>query len=163
MTLSAKKASWYILPIHPFLAIMGGVFLSQIVNVLKGKLHILLFYIIVMAIVIFQLYHWRAEYIVPDTTSHQVSIATYVNVLTKPSDIIYLDDDYMPVAVFYSQRKVVPLRYNRLGKEDKNRLEISTDKYILTNTETVELLKKRLTTNTQTIYSYRDLILLRSE
>ncbi len=162
MTVSAKKASWYILPIHPFLAIAGSIFLSQVFLTVKNRLPLFLISIIALGIFTFQLYNWRADYIVPDTTSHQATLAQRAKELTKPNDTIYLDDDYLPVAVFYSQRNVIPLRFNRLGEPNESKLEIPSDSFVLTNTETIELLKSRLIHNTMPVYQIRDLLLLKT-
>lgn len=125
LTLAPIKASWYLLPIHPLVAIVIGSFLAKFVTRLPV-------FALVCVIVAFQLVYWRNDYIVPETTRHQAEMARLAGALTQVNEKIYLDDDYLPVAVFYSRRRVVPLRFNRLPLMRESLL-IEDNVYLLTN------------------------------
>ena len=153
LSFAPLKASWYMLPIYPVLAVIIGSFLADL---FKKRLWLG----IVLAIVIagFNLLKWRQEWLVPQTTAHQASLAREAKGLTQTGDMIYLDDDYLPVAVFYSQRQIVPLRFNR-GDRFAESLELPNGSLVMTNQETIGNLNLRVK-NTETIKQVNDLLLV---
>ena len=107
----------------------------------------------------FNLLKWRQEWLVPQTSLHQATLAKEVKSITKPNETVYLDDDWLPVAVFYSQRQVIPLRFNR-GDRYVDKLNLPTGSLVLTNQETVENLTARVD-KLETIKQVDNLLLTR--
>ncbi len=156
LTLSPIKASWYMLPVYPALALLIGGFLR---GAFKKRQTLALVLVIIIFLV--NLLKWRHEWLVPQTTVHQATLAREVKTMTEPHETVYLDDDWLPVAVFYSQRKVIPLRFNR-GDRYAEPLALPNGSLVMTNEETVENLKIRAG-KMQTIKRVNDLLLLRIE
>ena len=159
LTLAPIKASWYMLPIHPLLAVMMGGFLAGTIRRISNFKYQITVFLLVCMITGFQLTHWREDYIVLDTTAGQAEVARLAGSLTKEGEKIYLDDDYLPVAVFYSHRKVIPLRFNRLSLERKN-LPFMGNDYLLTNLANVTELVQFLP-DFRRVLSRGDLLLLK--
>jgi len=155
LTVSPIKASWYMLPIYPLLALLIGGFLSQIFKHRRSWGLIL-----VIAVFLFNLLRWRQEWLVPQTTLHQAALAKEVKAITKPDEVVYLDDDWLPVAVFYSQRKVIPLRFSR-GERYNDPLNLPMGSLVLTNAETLGNLRQRLSGEISEIKQNSDLLLVR--
>lgn len=140
LTLASIKSSWFLLPIHPTLAIIIGVFITNVIpDGAKRRSGMIL--ILAITISIWQLWSYRRDFIVPDTTGHQAALAKLAGQLSEPQNPIYLDDDYLPVAVFYSQSRVLPLRFNR--SQSITPLSIYSGTYILTNKETFPTLTQQ--------------------
>lgn len=159
LTLAPIKASWYLLPIHPVLAVLVG---SFIVSVTKHRRRLSLIAVAAaMTISGSQIIKWRRDYIVPDTTSGQATIAKRAHDLSQVGETIYLDDDYLPVAVFYSQRKVEALRFNRLVTQKPSLTQLPTGSLVMSNTGTFEVLKENLSSEVEVIHQEADLLLLR--
>lgn len=156
LSLSPIKASWYMLPVYPALAVLIGGFLTA---VFKPKPTLGLVLVIIVAL--FNLLKWQDQWLVPQTTIHQAQLARQAQGLTQPDDTIYLDDDWLPVAVFYSQRQVVPLRFNR-GDRFTDKLDLLPGSLVLTNQETIENLTARIN-KLETIKQIDDLLLTRVE
>ena len=156
LTLAPIKASWYMLPIYPALAVLIGGFWGDVFKKRKA-----LGLILAVGIFAFNLLKWQREWLVPQTTFHQATLAQEVRGITKPGETVYLDDDWLPVAVFYSQRLVVPLRFNRGDRYDEP-LELPGGSLVMTNQETIENLKARVN-ETKTIKQINDLLLVRVE
>ena len=154
LTLSPIKASWYMLPIYPALAVLIGGFWGAVFKKRKT-----LGLILAVGIFSFNLLKWRQEWLVPQTSLHQATLAKEVKSITKPNETVYLDDDWLPVAVFYSQRQVIPLRFNR-GDRYVDKLNLPTGSLVLTNQETVENLTARVD-KLETIKQVDNLLLTR--
>ena len=141
LTLAPIKSSWFLLPIHPAIAVILGIFIDN--NLKRPGLFKKAWPYMALSgvtlVSIYQIWHYRYDFIVPDTTGRQAALAKLAGQLTPPQKPIYLDDDYLPVAVFYSRRQVIPLRFNRL--QPITPLPIPSGSYILTNTETLPTLK----------------------
>lgn len=90
-----EKSTWFLHPIYPFIALISGQFLS------RWKKSI----IFVVAIALFQLIYYRAEYFVPDVANDEARVAIASYELTGAGDVIYLTHYYYPTAVYYSRRK----------------------------------------------------------
>jgi 4-amino-4-deoxy-L-arabinose transferase-like glycosyltransferase len=138
------KSSWFLLPIHPPIAIIIGLFVKNSLErsdlgVRQGQTLTKYLMIGAFSLSAFQLIRYRRDFIVPDTTGRQAAMAKLAGQLTPPQNPIYLDDDYLPVAVFYGRRRVIPLRFNRL--QPITPLPIPPGSYILTNTETLPTLQ----------------------
>lgn len=154
LTLAPIKASWYLLPVYPVLAVMLGTVLSKV----NGQRSIVLLIVIVMASI--QLIKYQDQYMVSCTTCHQVEIVGKAKKVIDDDSILYLDDDYLPVAVFYSGREVIPLRFDRAQRFD-SKLEIENNSLLLSNTQTLDHLKQRLNQETKIVESTGDLLLLK--
>ena len=154
LSLSPIKASWYMLPIYPALAGLIGGFWGDVFKKRKA-----LGLILAIGIFSFNLLKWQQEWLVPQTTLHQATLAKQVKVMTNLGETIYLDDDWLPVAVFYSQRYVVPLRFNRGDRYDEP-LELPNGSLVMTNQETMANLKTRVG-KLETIKQIDDLRLVR--
>ncbi len=144
LTAAPIKSSWFLLPVHPAIAVIIGLFIDSIIRqrpglALQGRalLNQIIFIIIIIAA--WQIWHYRRDFIVPDTTGHQAIMAKLAGQLTPSQNPIYLDDDYLPAAVFYSRRRVIPLRFNRL--QPITPLPIPSGSYILTNSQTLPILQ----------------------
>lgn len=155
LTVSPIKASWYMLPIYPVLALLIGGCLSQIFKHRQS-----LGLTLVIAVFLFNLLKWKQEWLVPQTTLHQATLAKEVKAITKPGEVVYLDDDWLPVAVFYGQRKVIPLRFNR-GERYSDPLNLPKGSLVLTNAETLGNLRQRLNGETAAIKQNGDLLLVK--
>lgn len=90
-----EKSTWFLHPIYPFIALTSGQFLS------RWKKSI----IFVVAIALFQLIYYRAEYFVPDVANDEARVAIASYEFTGAGDVIYLTHYYYPTAVYYSRRK----------------------------------------------------------
>src|SRR3989344_628896 len=154
LTLAPIKASLYLLPLYPVLALLIGGFLT---TVFKPKPTLGLVLVIIVAL--FNLLNWRQQWLVPQTSLHQATLAKEVKAITQPNEIIYLDDDYLPVAVFYSHRQVIPLRFNR-GDTYDTALVLPTRSLVMTNLETIANLKTR-GVKLETVKQINDLLLMR--
>ena len=108
---------------------------------------------------LFQIYLYRHQFIVPDTTRHQTNKTRQAVSLTPSDQALYLDDGYLPVAVFYSGRRVIPLRFDRV--QPIINLEVPAGSLILSNTETVKQLKRHVGSMLETVATERDLLLLK--
>ncbi len=148
LTLAPIKSSWFLLPIHPPLAILIGLFVTNLVKFAKLHSRTISFanlsvvsVIIVTTAAAWQIWHYRRDFIVPNTTNRQAALAKLAGQLAPGETPIYLDDDYLPVAVFYSRRRVIPLRFNRL--QPLTPLSIPPQSFLLTNPLTLpELIEK---------------------
>jgi 4-amino-4-deoxy-L-arabinose transferase-like glycosyltransferase len=154
LTLAPIKASLYLLPLYPVLALLIGGFLTAVFRP-KPTLGLVL----VITVALFNLLNWRQQWLVPQTTAYQAALARAAKSLTQSGDTVYLDDDWLPVAVFYSQRKVVPLRFNRTDTYD-TALVLPTRSLVMTNLETVANLKTR-GVKLETVRQINDLLLTR--
>ena len=167
LTLAPIKSSWFLLPAHPALAILTGLLVTDLVkftklhNRLRGLTNFSTV-AVMMSIIIaaWQIWNYRYDFIVPNTTGHQAALAKLAGKLSSPDKSIYLDDDYLPVAVFYSQRRVIPLRFNRL--QSITPLPVSPGSYILTNDETLSTLKSNYS-NITLVNQISDLILVQNQ
>jgi 4-amino-4-deoxy-L-arabinose transferase-like glycosyltransferase len=171
LTLAPIKSSWFLLPIHPFLTILLGYFIVSIVKCVKfTKLHkrmkgfvnfLILFLVITVSV--WQLYHYRRDYIVPDTTANQALISKLAGALSNEDQKIFLDDEYLPVAVFYSRKKVTPLRFSRTANPVPSLTDIPEGSLVLTNTETFPVLKSTTGILFEELFSVGDLFLVRAK
>lgn len=166
LTAASIKSSWFLLPAHPILAVIAGSFLARIChsggNVSDWRAgRIRRFSIVFGSLIVSasQLFIYRHQFIVPETTRHQVDIVKYAASLTREDEPFYLDDGYLPVAVFYSGRRVIPLRFDRA--QPVISLDVPSGSVVLSNTETVERLKAHINLPVETLASERDLLLLR--
>lgn len=163
LTVVPIKSSWFLLPIHPVLAILIGVWLCSCLSLYrKKKLYYVLITGGVVAVSVFQLWKYRNDFIVPDTTGRQVAIVKQAALLLKSDESLYLDDDYLPVAVFYGgNRKVIPLRFDRLGRPGGLPIIPPAGSLILTNDETIEKLRENMPAPLVPVAWVADLWLLR--
>lgn len=157
LTAASIKSSWFLLPIHPILAVMVGYFLTTL-GTKMGRIGS--FTTVVILLVVVQLFVYRPQFIVPDTTRHQADIVKHTASLIREDESLYLDDGYLPVAVFYSGRRVIPLRFDR--GQPIIALDVPPGSVVLSNTETVERLKTHIDLPLEVLASERDLLLLRA-
>ena len=168
LTLAPIKSSWFLLPVHPFLAILTGIFIFNIVKFTKlnkrtkGFVNFLILFLMV-AVSVWQLYHYRRDYIVPDTTGNQATISILAGALSDENQAIYLDDEYLPVAVFYSRKKVIPLRFSRTANPVPSLTDIPEGSLVLTNTETFPILKDSTGILFEELFSVGELFLVRAK
>ena len=164
LTFAPIKSSWFLLPIHPAIAVIIGLFINNALErsdpgvrqgrtLINKRLYLIIGVLLLSAL---QIFRYRHDFIVPDTTGRQAALAKLAGQLTDPQNPIYLDDDYLPVAVFYGRRRVIPLRFNRL--QPITPLPIPSGSYILTNTETLPTLQNNYP-NILLIKEFADLIL----
>ena len=168
LTFAPIKSSWFLLPTHPFLAILLGYFLVSIVKFtklhkrMKGFVNLSLLFLAV-TVSVWQLYHFRNDYIVPDTTNNQATISRLAGVMVDKDRPIYLDDEYLPVAVFYSRKKVIPLRFSRTANSVPSLTNIPEGSLVLTNAETFPVLKSATGILFDELFSVGDLFLVRAK
>lgn len=136
------KNSWYITSIYPSIALILGFFIDK---VFKQKFFLLktLTLSVILAI---HLILFKAQFWVPETVSNEVKLLKIVKRQTEKGDRLYLDDNYHPLAVFYSQRRVIPIRFNRGSPNtlQPENLNLTKKTFFLTNKETIEELKEDL-------------------
>lgn len=158
LSLVPIKSSWFLLPAYPIFAIIVGLFVASIASLSK---RLMLFSVVgLFCIFLFQIMYWRKSFIVPETTRHQSVIARKVNEITSPSEVLYLDDDYLPVAVYYSKRKVIPLRFNRERLPAEWKINLAPGSYLLTNQQNFDSLVQRSSSAFIPIGRSRDLLLI---
>jgi len=178
LALAPIKSSWFLLPVHPFLAVLTGILISGIVKFPKLNNQSIVIpgvakrrsgiYINILALTLvvvlagWQLYHYRHDYIVPDTTNNQAVISRLAGALADEGQAIYLDDEYLPVAVFYSRKKVIPLRFSRTANSVPSLTDIPEGSLILTNRETFPVLKSATGVLFEELFSVGDLFLVRA-
>lgn len=156
LTVVPIKSSWFLLPIHPVLSILTGLWLS--------KFHKPVVALVIVLVAVWQVWNYRSDFIVPDTTGRQVAIIRQTATLLGGDEPLYLDDDYVPVAVFYSGgRKIIPLRFDRLGRQGGLPAIPLSGSLILSNDETIEILRSNIQATLFLISSVGDLKLLRVE
>ncbi|GEM_PF-6103643 len=168
LTFAPIKSSWFLLPIHPLLAVLIGLFIVRVVKFTKlhGRITGFVNFLIPSLAIIFsvwQLYHFRHDYIVPDTTANQALISKLAGVLSNEDQKIYLDDEYLPVAVFYSRKKIIPLRFSRTANSVPSLTDIPEGSLILTNAETFSVLKSATGILFEELFSAGDLFLVRAK
>lgn len=168
LTIAPIKSSWFFLPSHPFLAILVGLFIARVVKFTKLHKRIkgfVNFLIPSLAIIIsvWQLWHYRHDFVVPDTTGNQAMISKLAGVLSNEGQPIYLDDEYLPVAVFYSRKKIIPLRFSRTANPVPSLTNIPDGSLVLTNQETYPVLKSTTGILFEELFSIRDLLLVRAK
>jgi hypothetical protein len=117
---------------------------------------------LIIIITTWQLYFYRHDYIVPDTTNNQAVISRLAGSLAEEDQAIYLDDEYLPVAVFYSRRNVIPLRFSRGANPVPSLTDIPEDSLVLTNRETFPVLKSTTGILFEELFSAGDLFLVRA-
>lgn len=177
LTLAPIKSSWFLLPVHPFLAVLTGILILRIVKFPKLNNQSIVIpdeakrrsgiYLNIMVIVsamilsAWQLFRYRHNYIVPDTTNNQAEISRLAGALADKGEAIYLDDEYLPVAVFYSGKNVVPLRFSRTANPVPSLTDIPEGSLVLTNKETYPVLKSATGILFEELFSTGDLILVR--
>lgn len=146
LTLARMRNDWYLIFLYPAAALIIGYFLEKIGKATKNSV---VFTIVAMGVV-FNLYRYQSFYIVPETVAAEVTLASLAKSKTSKTETILLDDNYLPVAVFYSDRLVVPLRYSRAKEAlvSDQSLKATTQgakrKLVLTNIETISQLINRL-------------------
>lgn len=165
LTVIPNKASWFLLPAYPVMAIAVGAWLNSLKGTVLKRTNLIRLVLVTLAsgVFLFQMVYWKDQYVVPQTTAHQARMAQKAKAFTSPSETIYLDDDYLPVAVFYSQRQMRPLRFNRIIDESWGSVTLPSGSYVLSNLETVENLRKRSLLPLTQIEQQADLLLLRVE
>lgn len=109
-----KTEIWHLIPLYPFLGLLIGFFMFNIVKVLieflkLKRLHTIapfLLLALVCIVTFTQIYAFRNEVKLFD---HDISgLAGTANVAQKYSEPLYLNADYfLPSSVFYSQKKVL--------------------------------------------------------
>lgn len=168
LTLAPIKSSWFLLPIHPMLAVISGIFLYSCLKrpglATQGRAllnYSFVFLTATMFISVLQLYSYRHAYIVPDTTNNQAEISQLAGALADKGETIYLDDEYLPVAVFYSGRNVIPLRFSRTANPVPSITQIPEGSLVLTNKETYPVLKSATGISFEELFFEGDLILVR--
>lgn len=164
LTLAPIKSSWFFLPAHPFVAVIVGSFIYNFYNNYIGYGSYFkksIFSITIFLLFAIQLYQYRSAYIVPDTTGNQALISKLAGALADKEQIIYLDDEYLPVAVFYSGKNVIPLRFSRSANPVPSRTDIPEGGLVLTNKETFPVLKSTTGILFEELFSDGDLILAR--
>ncbi|MBI2309820.1 glycosyltransferase family 39 protein [Candidatus Collierbacteria bacterium] len=119
--------------------------------------------VVIISLAGWQLYRYRHDYIVPDTTGNQAMISSLAGALSNKGEPIYLDDEYLPVAVFYSHKKIIPLRFSRTVNRVPSQTSIPDNSLILTNPETFPALKSATGILFEELFSVRDLILVRAK
>lgn len=159
LTFASIKASWYILPAYPIFAVVVGVFLWRITESdTKVKLALT---VSVIFIALFQIVHWWQDFVVADTTKYQAKLAIAAKNLTSDREVVYLDDFWLPVATFYSDRKIIPLRFNRV-KEEITNIQVPSKAFVMTNEGTFDVLETRSSEGYDLIDKMGDLMLVKA-
>lgn len=164
LTLAPIKSSWFLLPVHPFIAIVVGLCIYNFYNIYIGydnHFKKSIFFITIFLLFSIQLYCYHHDFIVPDTTNNQAAISQLAGALANKEQAIYLDDEYLPVAVFYSGKNVVPLRFSRTANPAPSLTDIPEGSLVLTNKETFPVLKLTTGILFEELFSTGDLILVR--
>jgi 4-amino-4-deoxy-L-arabinose transferase-like glycosyltransferase len=142
LTLARMRNDWYLIFIYPAIAIIIGLFFSKLEKYLNKKIILL----IVIILALFNVIRYQNSFFFPETVGAEVSLAQKAQELSQMDETILLDDNYLPVAVFYSDRQVIPLRFSRAYESlvGEEALKIatygSTRKLALSNQETIEQL-----------------------
>lgn len=136
------KNSWYLTPIYPSTALILGFLVDKL---FKQKFF-LLKTLTLLAVLATHLTLFKAQFWPPETVSNEVVLLEIVKKQTEKGDRLFLDDNYHPLAVFYSQRHVFPIRFNRgsVNTLEPESLKINKKTFFLTNEETIKELKEDL-------------------
>ncbi|MBI5356975.1 glycosyltransferase family 39 protein [Candidatus Collierbacteria bacterium] len=171
LTAAPIKSSWFLLPIHPIIAVILGIFLYSCLKrpglasqgrALLNKYLVFAGLSLIFVIATYQLYHYRRDYIVPDTTNNQAVISRLAGSLSENGKSIYLDDEYLPVAVFYSRKNVIPLRFSRTENRIPSLVDIPEGSLVLTNLGTYPVLKSATGIIFEDMFAVGDMLLVRS-
>ena len=143
LTIARMRNDWYLIPIYPGIALLIGYFAAEIAA--TGKLKALVTAGLI-GIAAFNILWYRGSIFVPETVAAEASLAQIARERTSTDETILLDDNYLPVAAFYADRKIVPLRYSR-EKESlvsdallREATGGAQRKLVLTNTQTLDQL-----------------------
>ena len=155
LTFAKLRNDWYIISLYPGIAILIAVTAESLVSFVSKKLPVSekiiknLYVLGCIGIALTNAIIYRQMYMVPDTTSDEALLSSKAQELLNPNDTLLLDDNYLPVALFYSDRLVNPLRYSRAYESlvQEESLKIATEsgaRFVLTNTQTFPQLHERL-------------------
>lgn len=145
LSFTALKNNWYLIPIYPAAALIVALFYDQLIDFKPVKIwrHLITGLVVATGLINLTLY-WH-QFVVPETVAAEVHLTTKASSLTPPEQSIMLDDTYQPIAVFYSDRHIYPLRYSRAfeslgGDQQLQTATASGARLVLTNHQTIDQL-----------------------
>lgn len=133
------KNSWYITSIYPSLALILGFFIGQLCKKKFFNLGV----ITALFMLLTHFLSFRHQFWPPETVAAEVKLLKIIKKQTSKNDFLYLDDNYHPLAVFYSERLVIPIRFTRgsFNTLESENLKLNKKTFFLSNEENIEELK----------------------
>ena len=116
---SSSKLRWYIMPIYPFLSIIAGYFVAEISFFLdryfKKNFVSYMFNFTILSISMYYLYFVKDMVYTSDLTGRMVEmIEANNNQNVNNAKIVYIDKVELPLILFYSEKKYLPVLYSSL-------------------------------------------------
>jgi 4-amino-4-deoxy-L-arabinose transferase-like glycosyltransferase len=116
---SSSKLRWYIIPIYPFLSIIAGFFIAEIVSLIdrfvrKPAVTFLSSFLIFVAS-FYYLYTVKGMVYTSDLTGRMVEMVLLNNnQIINKADIVFIDKVDLPLILFYSEKKYQSVLYTSL-------------------------------------------------
>jgi|SRR5579884_1198781 len=104
LSVSENKSNWFLMPLYPITALMTGDFLAA-TELLDKKWLSFGVLMLVGVLALTQVYHFRSEFIVPETETDEVEVALAAKQMTSPNDFLYLTGLSYPTIIYYSDRE----------------------------------------------------------
>ncbi len=129
---SSSKLRWYILPIYPFLSIIAGYFIAEILSLIDRYVKKPVFTFLISFLIIsgsfYYLYIVRNMVYTSDLTGRMVEMVLLNNKqVENDAKIVYIDKVDLPLIIFYSDKTYQSVLYKSL------RLNLQNSKANLTN------------------------------
>lgn len=100
LSIIESKSNWFLMPLYPVV----GLVIGYAVGMWGKNIGKIAFVGVVSAVGLVQLFVYFDQYIVPDVSAKEASIASYAGQILGPSDALYLTNYYYPTAAYYSNR-----------------------------------------------------------
>jgi len=145
LSFTALKNNWYLIPFYPAAAIVIALFWDHLIKLEIIKYWQQLVIGLIVAIGLFNISLYWHQFVVPETVAAEARLSSLAGQLAPPSNPIMLDDAYQPIAVFYSNHRVYPLRYSRayeslVGDPELSVATASGARLVLTNQQNLDQL-----------------------
>lgn len=116
LSFSENKSNWFLLPVLPIAAIIIGGSFSRLTK--NWKLKLVQFGLTGLFIIsLLQLYYYRDQYFVADTSVNEAKVAITASQLIPDNQPIYISDSFYPTAVYYSRHPVYAV-FGSIHRED---------------------------------------------
>lgn len=135
---SSSKLRWYIIPVYPFLSIIAGFFIAEVLSLVDRFVkrpaitYLTSFLIIVGSF--YYLYYVRGMVYTSDLTGRMVEMVLLNNNQTfNKADIVYIDKVDLPLILFYSDKNYQSVLYTSLRLNLQNAKANKTNATFITS------------------------------
>lgn len=116
---SSSKLRWYIIPIYPFLSIIAGCFIAELLSIIDRflKRPVITFLISFMIVIgsFYYLYYVRSMVYTSDLTGRMVEMVLLNNnQVLNNGKIVFIDKVDLPLILYYSEKKYQSVLYSSL-------------------------------------------------